>query len=193
MFLGNIAQCCQHPEGEAASCSFDGTFNENSAFMVTEVNGDLSLMAYVWQDENGNVCFDNFETIGNEVFHSPRIQNVVKKLLQDFASSLPQGKRTTHGTGFVRINLNFQKTNKPLQNTLNFMDNPEYQGIHNFIMSEEPDLRWYDSDSREQNIIPRHSDFVANNEIIIPYSSDDDEGENIPIIMNWGDDDEYWN
>ena len=188
MFLGNISECCQKPDGAARSAAFDGTFNENSAFMVIEINNELALMAYVWQDENGNVCFDNFETIGGKVFHSPRVQDVVKRLLMDFASSLPEGKRTTHGTGYVEINLGFKLSSKPLENNLNYTLNPKYEHMGDLL-----GRGFYYEDSEEQNEIPRHSNSAVNYEDTIPYSIDDEEDENIPIIMNWGDDDDYWN
>jgi len=114
MFIGQYAECCQHPTSHAASCSFDGQSNPNSAFMSIELNDEWIGAGYVWTNEEGGLCIDSIETIGNELFHSTTNKELFKKLLIDFSNSL--GDRTL-SMGYGKVNFDkFDKDDDPLQN-----------------------------------------------------------------------------
>jgi hypothetical protein len=114
MFIGQYAECCQHPTSHAASCSFDGQSNPNSAFMSIELNDEWIGAAYVWTNEENGICIDSVETIGNQLFHSTTNRELFKKLLIDFSNSLGD-KVLSMGSGKVNFD-KFDKDDDPLQN-----------------------------------------------------------------------------
>jgi hypothetical protein len=77
----------------------------NACFFVVENHlGRIVGQSYVWQDLNGNVCFDSFETggAGSSVFHSAAKQKIVKNLLQKFTAKMGNVK-VTMGASSVMI------------------------------------------------------------------------------------------
>ena len=115
IFLGQYTACCQHPDNAAYSSAIDGTMSPNACFFVVENHlGRIVGQAYVWQDLNGNVCFDSFETggAGSSIFHSTERQKAVKSLIQNFAAKMGNVKVTL---GSSRINIT-DKVTKRLEN-----------------------------------------------------------------------------
>jgi hypothetical protein len=115
IFLGQYTSCCQHPDNAAYSCAIDGTMSPNACFFVVENNlGKIVGQSYVWQDLNGNVCFDSFETggAGSSVFHSDAKQKIVKSLLQKFTAKMGNVK-VTLGSSAINIT---DKATTALQN-----------------------------------------------------------------------------
>jgi hypothetical protein len=105
IFLGQYTACCQHPDNAAYSCAIDGTMSPNACFFVVENHlGRIVGQSYVWQDLNGNVCFDSFETggAGSSVFHSEAKQKIVKNLIQKFTAKMGNVK-VTMGASSVMI------------------------------------------------------------------------------------------
>jgi hypothetical protein len=43
MYLGVIASCCQHPDGQAGTCAIDGQVNPKAAFLVIELNNKIII------------------------------------------------------------------------------------------------------------------------------------------------------
>ena len=86
MYLGVYSSCCQHPTGFAASCAFDGTMNQNSAFLICEVNGKFAAQAYVYfARDKSTIVLDSLETIGNELYYSKVNSSAVFELLKEFS------------------------------------------------------------------------------------------------------------
>ena len=95
MFLGRLSKCCQEPENWAASCAYDGHLNPNAAFAVFEGPEGLIFQAYVWADENGNVCFDSIESPAYD--YRSKYKEDGEKLMINFANSLPPNVLCTVG------------------------------------------------------------------------------------------------
>ncbi len=115
IFLGQYTSCCQHPDNAAYSAAIDGTISPNACFFVVENHlGKIVGQSYVWQDLNGNVCFDSFETggAGSSIFHSDSKQKIVKNLIQKFASKMGNVK-VTMGSSAINIT---DKATTALQN-----------------------------------------------------------------------------
>jgi hypothetical protein len=87
MYLGVIASCCQHPDGQAATCAIDGHVNPKAAFMVIELKNKIIAEAYTWEDNNGNICLDSIETVGNEAYYSDKNKEIVRELLIQFGNA----------------------------------------------------------------------------------------------------------
>jgi hypothetical protein len=105
IFLGQYTACCQHPDNAAYSCAIDGAMSPNACFFIVENHlGKIVGQSYVWQDLNGNVCFDSFETggAGSSVFHSDAKQKIVKSLLQKFTAKMGNVK-VTLGSSAINI------------------------------------------------------------------------------------------
>ena len=115
IFLGQYTSCCQHPDNAAYSAAIDGTISPNACFFVVENHlGKIVGQSYVWQDLNGNVCFDSFETggAGSSVFHSDSKQKIVKNLIQKFTAKMGNVK-VTMGASSIMIT---DKATTALQN-----------------------------------------------------------------------------
>jgi hypothetical protein len=150
IFLGKKTNCCQHPEGHAASCSYDGQINPKAAFAVFEVEGKIIYQSYVWEDENGNVCFDSTEASDRSYKNSSiAMADNAKALMVDFAKSLPSDNYCTVGSTFLNFNddikpiINLTETYKdPLISDLLQLYSPYKQGFYNV-------------DSKRQKIVGR--------------------------------------
>jgi hypothetical protein len=118
MFLGNITECCQHPKGHAASCAYDGVINPKAAFVVFEINNEIEAQCYVWEDKEGNICFDSFEYPTKKIAYGS-IGLEITALFRDFASRLPEGIKCTIGT-----NPFFDDSTKPLRNPTKTYQDP---------------------------------------------------------------------
>jgi len=151
MFIGQYAECCQHPTSHAASCSFDGQSNPNSAFMSIELNDEWIGAGYVWTNEEGGLCIDSIETIGNELFHSTTNRELFKKLLIDFSNSL--GDRTlTMGSGKVNFD-KFDEDDDPFQNDDKSVIR-KYEDYLRYFTPGNTDEMYTDADA--QRIVPKN-------------------------------------
>lgn len=151
MFIGQYAECCQHPTSYAASCAFDGQANPNSAFMSIELNDEWIGAGYVWTNSEGGLCIDSIETVGNELFHSTTNKELFKKLLIDFSNSL--GDRVlTMGHGKVNFDT-FENDNYPLLNSDRFV----IKNYENYLTDFTPDntSEMY-TDAETQRIVPKN-------------------------------------
>jgi hypothetical protein len=144
MFLGIYAECCQHPQGQAATCALDGQSNPNSAFMVFEINGQLVGEGYVWTTENENLVIDSIETIGGALFHSAKNKKIIKQLLIDFSASLGN-KTLTMGSGPIEFS-EFSLMKDPEENDDNSIIKKYYDLLGRYTIY---------SDAEEQRIIPK--------------------------------------
>jgi hypothetical protein len=82
--------------------------------MSIELNDEWIGAGYVWTNEEGGLCIDSIETIGNELFHSTTNRELFKKLLIDFSNSL--GDRTLY-MGHGKVNFDkFDEDDDPFQN-----------------------------------------------------------------------------
>lgn len=90
MFLGIKTRCCQQPEDWAASCAYDGHLSPNAAFAVFEAPEGLIFQSYVWQDSEGDVCFDSIES-PDKFSNYDKYGEDAKELMMRFAKSLPKG------------------------------------------------------------------------------------------------------
>jgi hypothetical protein len=154
MYLGVIAGCCQHPDGEAGTCAVDGHVNPKAAFMVIEQNKELIAEAYTWEDNTGNICFDSLETIGEKAFHSERTKEAIKQLLIDFGKA-QEDCLVTVGNN----KLGFERSSVTLANPTNYYKGyKESLGYEDFYRSDHEvqhivaDTRNYDYDQRYYNI-----------------------------------------
>lgn len=151
MFIGQYAECCQHPTSWAASCAFDGQANPNSAFMSIELNDEWIGAGYVWTNEEGGLCIDSVETIGNELFHSTTNKELFKKLLIDFSNSL--GDRVlTMGNGKVNFD-KFEKDDDPLLNLDESVIGKYEEYLEAFTPGRSGEMY---TDAETQRIVPKN-------------------------------------
>ena len=150
MYLGIYSSCCQHPTGYAATCAFDGTMNQNSAFLICEVNGKFAAQAYVYfARDQSTIVLDSLETIGNELYYSKVNSSAVFELLKEFSKFV--GPNINVHIGDSKVNLG------PLEETT-AIPNPvqEIQGYNSYFNSftDAGDNEMY-TDASKQYKIPK--------------------------------------
>lgn len=155
MFIGNYAGCCQHPDSYAATLAIDGQISSKSSFFIIEdQRGEMILGSYVWEDDNGNICFDSFETIGSKLFGSAEAQKIVDKLIFDVA------KRMNTNVNFGSLSSGAYKPKSfkqtapdPFVNNAKPWENIYAKTIFDLNSKEIDSERLYVSDSESQIII----------------------------------------
>ena len=85
MFLGQYTNCCQHPYWAGKDCTYHGQTSRHGAFFVVEnKKGDIVAQSWVWEDKDGDVCFDNVEAEGIGEVRMPHVkaiyENVAKQM-----------------------------------------------------------------------------------------------------------------
>jgi hypothetical protein len=101
MFLGEYTECCQHPENAAYGSAFDGCLSPKACFFVIEdATRKIHVQSYVWEDRDGNICFDSFEKGSRELFYSPskkmQAQQIIMSIIKNMGDRLVTGgTRTT--------------------------------------------------------------------------------------------------
>ena len=101
MFLGEYTSCCQHPENAAYGAAFDGCLSPKACFFVIEdTSKKIHVQSYVWEDRDGNICFDSFEKGSRELFYSPskkiQAQQIIMNIIKNMGDRLVTGgTRTT--------------------------------------------------------------------------------------------------
>ncbi len=112
MFLGEYSSCCQHPENAAYGAAFDGCLSPKACFFVIEDNSrQIHIQSYVWEDRDGNICFDSFEKGSRELFYSPtkkmQAQQIIMSIIKNMGDRLVTGgTRTTEIFPEAKPNLN---------------------------------------------------------------------------------------
>jgi len=95
VFLGQYTGCCQHPENAGFGAAFDGLLSPKACFFVIEdAKNKIHIQAYVWEDRDGNICFDSFETGSNKIYHSTNDKETVGQILQIVTSKMGNRKIT---------------------------------------------------------------------------------------------------
>lgn len=65
VFLGEHTNCCQHPNGAGATCSWFGQESPKSGFFVVEdANNEIVAQSWVWISDKNHVVFDSIEAKG---------------------------------------------------------------------------------------------------------------------------------
>lgn len=136
LYLGVIASCCQHFDGEAALCAVDGQVNPKAAFMVFELNNELIAECYTWEDSLGNICLDSFETIGNEAYHSDTNKQIIEDLIWHFGNNQPD-ILVTIGSNKFNFKLNRFRLRNPSEYYRNYLDTTEYTTFYRDDHSEQ--------------------------------------------------------
>lgn len=176
MFLGIDSGCCQNPLGYAASCAYDGHLNPRAAFCIWETSSGRILQAYTWSDENGNVCFDSFETIGGDAFYKSSVKKAVGDLLYAFGEYLGDkvvvgGSKTNqyiNAASYGYLLKNPTKTHKSIAGNTN---------VRELLGDFSPNGKsFYRSDSDEQYLIYGNPNNVKN-KIDDTYDDDDYDDE----------------
>lgn len=130
LYLGVIAGCCQHLDGQAACCAIDGQLSPKAAFMIIELDDQWIAQCYTWEDNNGNICIDSFETIGDEAYHSDTNRQVIKDLLIDFAKSSINNNIITIGTNRFEFDRSPLKLINPTQSFTDYTDTLSYTSLY---------------------------------------------------------------
>ena len=103
MFLGQYTRCCQHPENAAYGAAFDAILSSKACtFVIEDVTKKVHLQSYVWEDRNGNVCFDSFETGSRDFFYSAQRKQMAAQIIQQLTSQMGNIK-ITGGNGLTNI------------------------------------------------------------------------------------------
>ena len=151
MYLGVYSSCCQHPTGFAASCAFDGTVNQNSAFLVCEVNGKFAAQAYVYfARDKSTIVLDSLETIGNELYYSKVNSSAVFELLKEFSKFVGDN---------INVHIGDSKVSLGTLAEVEAVENPvkEIQGYNTYFSSftDAGDNEMY-TDASKQFVIPKY-------------------------------------
>jgi hypothetical protein len=64
VWAGDLTDCCQHPDGEGASCAWHSVESPNGAILSIEHEGKMVGQAWVWTDGDW-IVLDNIEALGN--------------------------------------------------------------------------------------------------------------------------------
>ena len=103
MFLGQYTRCCQHPENAAYGAAFDAVLSPKACgFVIEDVSKKIHLQSYVWEDRDGNVCFDSFETGSRDFFYSGQRKAMAAQIIRQLASQMGNIK-ITGGNGLENI------------------------------------------------------------------------------------------
>ena len=103
MFLGQYTRCCQHPENAAYGAAFDAILSPKACtFVIEDATKKVHLQSYVWEDRNGNVCFDSFETGSRDFFYSAQRKQMAAQIIQQLTSQMGNIK-ITGGNGLTNI------------------------------------------------------------------------------------------
>ena len=159
LYLGIIASCCQHLDGQAACCAIDGQISPKAAFMIFELDGQWIGESYTWEDNNGNICIDSFETIGDDAYHSETNKQIIKELLIDFAQSSSNDNIITMGNNrfdFDRSPLNLIN---PTKSYFDYKDTLKYTSLYRDDHSSQSVI----IDSRVNPI--NHEEYSRNNPV----------------------------
>ena len=130
LYLGVIADCCQHLDSQAACCAIDGQLSPKAAFMIFELDGEWIAQCYTWEDNIGNICIDSFETIGDEAYHSDTNRQVIKDLLIDFAKSSSNDNIITIGSNRFDFDPTSYKLRNPTQSYFDYTDTLDYISLY---------------------------------------------------------------
>jgi len=133
MYLGNHTNCCQHPGGVGQACAYYGQESPNSGFFVVE-NAENKIVAqsWVWESDNGGVCFDSVEgkALGSRA-------NDVKAIYQAAAKKLAE----THHTVTVGSNPGFTTS---------------WQSAGRLQLQQPEDFSGYSQDSKNQWLLAKN-------------------------------------
>jgi hypothetical protein len=151
MFLGLKSKCCQEPRNFAASCAYDGHLNKNAAFAVFESHEGLIFQSYVWNDKEGNVCFDSIESPKYD--YNKTYGEDAEILMVDFAKTLPEGKICNVGQN----HFNFETSKKTL---VNHTQTNEIPYVAELLINYSPKKNnaFYNSDSKTQYYVGEGKD-----------------------------------
>ncbi len=88
LFLGEATDCCQSIGNTGGPCAEHGYTSPDGGFFVVEnAKGRIVAQTWAWRGENGEMCFDSLETLGNNV-----TAEQWKKILQEAAKDLTARK-----------------------------------------------------------------------------------------------------
>jgi hypothetical protein len=114
--LGQYTGCCQHPENAAYGAAFDAVLSPKACtFVIEDTFKKIHLQSYVWEDRDGNVCFDSFETGSRDFFYSEQRKSMAAQIIRELTSQMGNIK-VTGGNGLQNIFRDVTKTYS-LQNT----------------------------------------------------------------------------
>ena len=159
LYLGIIASCCQHLDGQAACCAIDGQISPKAAFMIFELDGQWIGECYTWEDNNGNICIDSFETIGDEAYHSETNKQIIKELLIDFAQSSSNDNIITIGNNRFDFDRSSFGLVNPTTSYFDYKDTLSYKSLYRDDHSSQSVI----IDSRVNPI--SHEEYIRNNPI----------------------------
>jgi len=95
MFLGQYTGCCQHPENAAYGAAFDAVLSPKACgFVIEDASKKIHLQSYVWEDRDGNVCFDSFETGSRDFFYSEQRKAMAAQIIRQITSQMGNIKIT---------------------------------------------------------------------------------------------------
>jgi hypothetical protein len=161
MYLGVIASCCQHPDGQAGTCAIDGHVNPKAAFMVFEIDKQMIAEAYTWEDNSGNICLDSIETIGNTAFHSEKTKEVIKQLLVEFGQA-QENCMVNVGNNSLDFNRSSITMTNPTQYYKDYVSTLDYQEFYRddhdnqYTISDTRNVP-YDQNTYDQDNPPQYS------------------------------------
>jgi hypothetical protein len=89
LFVGNITGCCQKLDGAARESCHDSIENSfSSIFVIENINGRIQAQAYVWEDKNGKIVFDSFETKNKDAEFNIDCYNIIKEISKEFSADV---------------------------------------------------------------------------------------------------------
>jgi uncharacterized protein YjbI with pentapeptide repeats len=104
IFLGNLTDCCQHPNGPGVKAAWYGQEEKNAGFfVVSDSKGNVVAQSLAWVSANKGLVFDSIEGKGLNVgTRGAAVVEAYKAAAQDLASSysaITVGAGTFAGNG----------------------------------------------------------------------------------------------
>ena len=127
MFLGMYSNSCQHPWNVGADCAYHGQASPHGAFFVVENNKTQEIIAqsWVWEDNDGDVVFDNVEANGI----GPVIMPVVNQIYKQVADNM-KGRLVHIGEGGTDLDIkHLPKSRNPIKLPENLYSDAKQQRI----------------------------------------------------------------
>jgi hypothetical protein len=89
LFVGNITGCCQKIDGAAKDSCLDSIENPfSSIFVIENSQGRILAQSYVWEDQDGKIVFDSFETKNKDLEFNTDCYNIIKEISKEFSANV---------------------------------------------------------------------------------------------------------
>jgi hypothetical protein len=109
LFLGHYTGCCQYIDGDGDYAARYGQQNPNADFFVVEDKaGSIKAFSLTWQNEQGEICFDNIEIAKDDSTKPPKDidHKAAVEVYQNAANDLVENApKVTVGLRYTKLSM----------------------------------------------------------------------------------------